>query len=164
VTVCAGTTKKDRPCTMPAAEGSDYCYLHDPDPAVAARRRRNASRAAAIGNSKFDSEIRSTRLLVRDIVEMTISNELHPLVRKRLTEMAQLLQVYARLAELELNAGERPRAGDMALPEGTAERVKQWAEGEGAKEREREDMVGELSAAMRAHWQDPTPLRKAMGG
>ena len=48
--VCAGTTKKDRPCTMPAARASDYCYLHDPDPAVAARRRRNASRAAAIGN------------------------------------------------------------------------------------------------------------------
>ncbi len=123
-TVCRGTTKKDRPCTMPVAGGSDYCYLHDPHPAVAARRKRNASRAAAIGNSKIDGEVRSTRLLVRNIVEMTISNELHPLVRKRLTEIAQLLQVYCRLAELELNAGERPRVGDVALPEGTQERIR----------------------------------------
>jgi hypothetical protein len=40
---------------------------------------------------------------------MAISNELHPLVRKRLTEIAQLLQVYCRLAELELALGGRPR-------------------------------------------------------
>jgi hypothetical protein len=79
---------------------------------------------------------------VRDIVEMTISNELHPLVRKRLTEIAQLLQVYCRLAELELNAGERPRAGDMALPEDTAEKAKEWAEGE----RQREEFMGRLRA------------------
>jgi hypothetical protein len=32
VAICVGKTKKDRSCTIPAAEGSDYCYLHDPDP------------------------------------------------------------------------------------------------------------------------------------
>jgi hypothetical protein len=162
--VCAGTTKKDRPCTMPAARASDYCYLHDPDPAVAARRKRNASHAATLGNSRIGAEIRSTRLLVRDIVEMTVSNELHPLVRKRLTEVVQLLQVYARLAELEINAGERPKAGDVALPEGTLERIREWAEGQETKEREKKELVSEISQAMSAHGHDPTPIREAMGG
>ena len=134
--VCAGTTKKDRPCTMPAARASDYCYLHDPDPAVAARRKRNASHAATLGNSRIGAEIRSTRLLVRDIVGMTVSNELHPLVRKRLTEVVQLLQVYCRLAELELAAGGRPRfsePGEYGLPEDTADKAKEWAEREGRR-------------------------------
>jgi hypothetical protein len=51
------------------------------------------------------------------------------LVRKRLTEIVKLLQVYARLAELEIAAGKKPKAGDVALPEGIPERVKGWAEG-----------------------------------
>ncbi len=161
---CAGTTRSGKRGTMPAAKGSQYCYLHDPDPAIAKRRRRNASRAATLGNSKIGAEIRSTRLLVRDLVEMTVANELDPLVRKRLTEVVQLLQTYARLAELEIASGERPRAGDVALPEDLPERVRGWAEGEGAKEQEREELVGELSRAMRAHGRDPTPIREAMGG
>jgi hypothetical protein len=143
---CAGTTKKGARCTMPAAKGSDWCYLHDPDPAVAKRRSRNASRAATHGNSKVGAEIRSTRQLVRDIVELTISGDLDPLIRKRLTEIAQLLQVYARLAELEIAAGERPRAGDVVLPDDTAERVKGWAEGEAEREKQREAFLGRLKA------------------
>ncbi len=161
---CAGTTRRGVVCTMPAAKGSEYCYLHDPDPVVAERRKRNASRAATLGNSRIGAEIRSTRLLVRDLVEMTVSNELHPLVRKRLTEVVQLLQTYARLAELELAAGEKPRSGDVSLPEDTPERIREWTEGEEAKVREREELVEELSAAMQAHGRDPTPIREVMGG
>ena len=132
--------------------------LHDPDPVVAKRRRRNASRAATLGNSRIGAEIRSTRLLVRDIVDMTVSNELHPLVRKRLTEVVQLLQVYCRLAELELAAGERPTPGAVALPHDTGEHIREWAEGEEAKVQEREELVGELSAAMQTHGRE-TPRR-----
>ena len=161
---CSGTTRKGSACTMPAASGSDYCYLHDPDPAVAQRRSRNASRAATLGNSRIGAEIRSTRLLVRDLVEMTVSNELHPTVRKRLTEIVQLLQTYARLAELELAAGEKPRSGDVSLHEDTPERVREWTEGEEATIQEREELVEELSAAMQAHGRDPTPIREVMGG
>jgi hypothetical protein len=161
---CVGTTKKGARCTMPPAKGSDYCYLHDPDPAVARRRKRNASRAATLGNSKVGAEIRSTRLLVRDIVELTITNELNPSVRKRLTEIVQLLQVYARLAELEIASGERPRAGDVALPEDVPERVREWAEGEEAKIGKKEGLAEELSRAMWAHGYDPMPMREAMGG
>src|SRR5215208_2551559 len=91
-------------------------------------RRRNASRAATLGNSKIGAELRSTRLLVRDIVELTITNELNPSVRKRLTEVVQLLQVYARLAELEIAVGERPKAGDVALTKDVGHRVQRSEE------------------------------------
>jgi len=162
--VCQGKKRDGHACTQPAAKGSDYCYLHDPDPAIAERRKRNASRAATLGNSRIGAEIRSTRLLVRELVEMTLSNELHPLVRKRLAEVVQLLQVYARLAELEINAGERPRKGDVALPEDTSGRIAGWAEGEEANVREREELANELSQAMRDHGHDPTPIREALEG
>jgi hypothetical protein len=64
----------------------------------------------------FGAKIKGVRLMVRDVVELTLTNELHPLVRKRLVEVDQLLQLYARLAELEIDFGKRPRAGDVALP------------------------------------------------
>jgi hypothetical protein len=155
---CAGTTKKGARCTMPAAKGSDWCYLHDPDPAVARRRSRNASRAATLGNSKIGAEIRSTRLLVRDIVERTITNELHPLVRKRLTEIVQLLQVYARLAELEIAAGERPTAGEVALPKNMGEHVRGWAQGEAERKKQREAFMGRLQAVEK----DPRAAQEGM--
>jgi type III secretion system FlhB-like substrate exporter len=164
MTVCSGTKRDGTPCTLPAARGSDYCYLHDPDPAVAQRRSRNASRAATLGNSRIGAEIRSTRLMVRELLELTLSNELHLQVRKRLTEVVQLLQVYCRLVELELTAGEKPALGDVSLPEDTKERITEWAADEEAKVRERKELVEELSQAMKDHGHDPTPIREMMGG
>jgi hypothetical protein len=102
--------------------------------------------------------------LVRDLVEMTISNELHPLVRKRLTEVVQLFYTYARLAELELAAREKPRAGNATLPEDTSERIWTWAEGEEEHIREREQLVGERSAAMRARGRDTQAVIALLGG
>ena len=130
----------------------------------ALRRKRNASRAATLGNSRIGAEIRSTRLLVRELLELTLSNELHLQVRKRLAEVIQLLQVYCRLSELELAAGEKPRPGDISLPEGTKERVTDWVEGEEVKEREREGLVEELSQAMKARGYDTQAVKAVMGG
>jgi len=65
---------------------------------------------------------------------------------------------------LACSAGEKPRAGDVALPEGTGQRAKEWAEGEMTKVRERKELAGQLSAAMQAHGHVPTPIREAMGG
>ena len=144
---CAGTTKKGDPCTMPAARGSDYCYLHDPDPAVAARRKRNASRAATLGNSKIDAEIRDVRLMAKELVQLTVSGELDVVVRKRLTEITQILQVYCRLAELELVAGGRPKfsaPGEYGMPEDTAGKARDWAEGEAVRERKKQEFMGTL--------------------
>src|SRR5215217_5252606 len=109
-------------------DGERWCYHHHPD--YAEERRRNASRAATLGNSKVGAEIRSTRLMVRELLEVTVSGDLDPAFRKRLAEVVQLVQSYCRLAELEIAAGERPRAGDVALPEDTVQKVKEWAEGE----------------------------------
>jgi hypothetical protein len=115
----------------------------------------------------FGAEIKGVRLMVRDVVELTLTNELHPLVRKRLVEVVevvQLLQLYARLAELEIDSGKRPRAGDVALPSDIGERVRDWAEGEEAKAREREELVGELSTVMKDRGYDPTLITEAIGG
>ena len=48
------------------------------------------------------------------------------------------------------------------MPEDIPERVKGWAEGEEAKARERDELVGEVSAAMEARGYDPTPIREAI--
>jgi hypothetical protein len=60
--------------------------------------------------------------------------------------------------------GRGPRAGEVALPEDTGQRVRQWAESEGKKTRAGKDLAKELGDAMRAHGHDPTPIREAMGG
>ena len=73
--------------------------------------------------------------------------------------MAQLLEVYARLAELEIAAGERPRPSGVALPGDIAERVKGWAEGEAEREKQREAFLGRLQAVGK----DPTAALEAMG-
>ena len=157
---CAGTTKMGARCTMPAAKGSDYCYLHDPDPAVARRRSRNASRAATLGNSKIGAEIRGTRLMVRELLEVTLSGDLDPAIRKRLAEVVQLVQSYCRLAELEIAVGERPKTGDVALPEDTVERAKERAEDQAEREKQREEFMGRLQAVGK----DPRAALKEMGG
>jgi len=71
--------------------------------------------------------------------------------------------VFWRLAELEITAEERPRAGDVGLPEDTGEHIREWAEGEQGKVLEREELARELSEAMQARRHDPRAV-KAMGG
>ena len=101
---------------------------------------------------------------MRDLLESSVSGDLDPVIRKRLAEVVQLVQSYCRLAELEIAAGEKPRAGDIALPEDTVENVKEWAEDEESKAREGKDLAEELGDAMQANGCDPTPIREAMGG
>src|SRR5215204_5560082 len=152
---------------MPDARGRRIPQMSDfLQVAAVAKRRRNASRAATLGNSKIGSEIRATRLLVRDLVETTVSGDLDPVVRKRLTEITQLIQSYCRLAELEVASGEAPRfpgKGYVALPEDTPEKAREWAEGEGAKVREREVLVGELTEAMQARGYDTGAVKAVVG-
>ena len=93
-------------------------------------------------------------------MEVTLSGDLDPVVRKRLAEVVQLVQSYCRLAELEIAAGEKPRAGDVALPEDTPERTKEWAVGESEREKEREAFMGRLQAV----GEDPKAVLEEMGG
>src|SRR5215212_844589 len=124
---------------MPDARGRRIPQMSDflQVAAVARRRSRNASRAATIGNSKVGAEIKGVRLMVRDLVETTVSGNLHPTVKKRLREVVGLLQVYSRLAELEIGSGEAPRfsgKGHVALREDTSQRAKECAEEEAERE------------------------------
>jgi hypothetical protein len=99
--------------------------------------------------------------MVRDLVETTVSGELDPVVRKRLTEITQLIQSYCRLAKLEVTSGEAPRfpgKGYVALPEDTAEKAKAWAEKEGEREKEREAFMGRLQSVEK----DPITTLEAM--
>ncbi len=73
---CAGTKRDGHPCAMPPAKGSEYCYLHDPDPAVAKRRSRNASRAATAKHSSVARELREIRDLILELLELTIADRL----------------------------------------------------------------------------------------
>ena len=145
--VCSGRKRDGEPCMANSMPGERWCYHHHPD--YAEERRRNASRAATLGNSKVGAEIKGVRLMVRDLVETTVSGELDPVVRKRLTEITQLIQSYCRLAELEVASGEAPRfpgKGYVALPEDTSERAREWAEGEAEREKQREAFMGRLKA------------------
>ena len=144
---CAGTTRAGKPCAAAPIPGERWCFNHHPDHAE--ERRRNASRAATIGNSKVGADIKGVRLTVRDLVETTVSGDLHPRVKKHLSDIVGLLQVYSRLAELEIGSGEAPRfpgRGYVALPEDTAEKAKEWAEGEAERERQQAAFMGKLQA------------------
>src|SRR5215218_7456981 len=125
---CAGTTRAGKLCAAAPIPGERWCFNHHPGHAE--ERRRNASRAATIGNSKVGAEIKGVRLMVRGLVETTFSGDLHPTVKKRLSEIVGLLQVYSRLAELEMATGDVPRFpgnGYVALLEDTPERAREWA-------------------------------------
>jgi hypothetical protein len=50
--------------------------------------------------------------------------------------------------------------GDVSLPEDTAEKTKEWAEGEAERERQREAFMGKLQAVGK----DPRAALKKMGG
>ena len=68
-----------------------------------------------------------------------------------------------RAAELEIAAGEWSKPANVALPKDVPERVRGWADGGGAQIGEREELVGEIWAAMSAKGRDPTPIREVFG-
>ena len=79
-------------------------------------------------------------------MEVTISGNLDPVIRKRLAEVVQLVQSYGRLAELEIAAGERPRTGEVALSNDTAKKSTERAEDEAEREEQREAFMERLRA------------------
>ena len=106
-------------CSTEAARIRSY---HDPNRAE--ERRRDASRVATtLGNSRIGAEIRSSGCPYATSWNSPSPATHDSLIRKRLTEIAQLLRVYARLAELA--AGERPKAGHVALTKDVGQRVQE---------------------------------------
>jgi hypothetical protein len=140
------------------------CYHHDP--ARAEERSRNASRAASAKHSSVAQELRDVRDLIWELLGLTIADRLPHRARKELQNVVQLLQCYLRAVELEMRAFEEPLRSDLdvALPEGTLERIREWAEGQETKEREKKELEEEISRAMSARGHHPTPIREAIGG
>ncbi len=92
----------------------------------------------------------------------TVSGDLHPTVKKRLSEVVGLLRVCSRLAELEIGSGEAPRfpgKGYVALPEDTSERAKEWVEDEVERQKQREAFLGKLQTV----GEDPRAALEGMG-
>ncbi len=158
--VCQGTRRDGTPCTTRVRPGEQWCYHHDP--ALAERRRRNASRAATAKHSSVAKELREVRELILELLGVLLSDNLPLRVRRELQSVVQLLQCYLRAAELEMRAAEEPLKSDLDVKGLKAEVLRRIEELE-EKEREKEELVDELSSAMRARGRDPTPIREAMG-
>ena len=76
-------------CTLPATQGSAFCWNHDPERTE--ERSRNASDVASLKHSRVGQEIRDVREMTKELILATVSNELHPKVRKELQSVVQLL-------------------------------------------------------------------------
>jgi hypothetical protein len=148
------------PCTASALVGERFCYNHHPD--YLEERRASASRAATAKHSSVGKELREVRELIWELLELITTDRLSLKVRKRLTEIVQLLQCYLRAAELEMRAAEEPLKSDpdvAGLKAQVLERIEELEE----REREREEKLSELVPAMEARGHDTGSLRAVMG-
>jgi hypothetical protein len=159
--VCQGTKRDGAPCTLPAMADSSWCWNHDP--ARAEERRRNASHAATAKHSSVGKELRDIREFMWELLELTITDRLPLTVRKRLTEIVQLLQCFLRAAELEMRAAEEPLKTDLdvaGLKAHVLERIEVLEE----QERERQELLAELVPAIESRGYDAGALKAVMGG
>jgi len=158
---CSGTKRNGNSCTTDALPGERWCYHHHPD--YAEERRRSASRAATVKHSSVGRKLREVRELVRDLLGVLLADELPARVRKELTNVVQLLQTYARLAELETRAGEEPLKGDLDV-KGLKAQVLGRIEALEERERERRELLDELAPMMEGRGYDPGDVRALLGG
>ena len=140
---------------------SSWCWNHDP--VRAEERRRNASHAATAKHSSVARELRKVRELIWELLNVLLSDRLSAGVRKRLTEVVQLLQCYLRAAELEMRAAEEPLRSDLDVAGLKAQVLGRIEELE-AREREREELLAELVSAMEGRGYDTGAVKAAMGG
>lgn len=159
--VCAGTRRDGQPCTTRVGSGELWCYHHDP--ALAERRKRNASRAATAKHSAIGKELREVRELILELLGVLLSDNLPPRVRKELQSVVQLLQCYLRAAELEMRAAEEPLKSDLDVAGLKAQVLARIEELE-AREGEKEEILTELVPAMEARGYDTEALKAVMGG
>jgi len=93
VPVCPGIKRDGTRCAVVVSGPNDYCYQHDP--ARAAERRRNASRAA---RSKPSREIAGIKAQLEDLADQVLSGELET---ARAAVANQLINTRLRAIELE---------------------------------------------------------------
>ena len=158
--VCGGTKRDGEPCTVSVPRGERYCYNHNPE--YAEERRASASRAASAKHSSVGKELREVRELIWELLGLTITDRLPLGVRKRLTEIVQLLQCYLRAAELEMRAAEEPLKTDLDV-KGLKAQVLERIEVLEEREREREELLAKLVPAMESRGYDTGAVKAVMG-
>jgi hypothetical protein len=141
--------------------GSEWCWNHDP--ARAEERRRNATRAATAKHSSIGKELREIRELIWELLSLLISGRLPISVRKRLTEIVQLLQCYLRAAELEMRVAAEPLRSDLDVA-GLKAQVLGRIEVLEEREREREEILSELVPAMESRGYETGAVKAMVGG
>jgi hypothetical protein len=157
--VCQGTKRDGTPCTANPIPGERYCYHHHPD--YAGARKQSATRAATLKHSSIGKELREIRELMWELLELIITDRLTLTVRKRLTEIVQLLQCYLRAAELEMRAAEVPLKSDLDVT-GLKAQVLERLEVLEEQERERQELLGEVTAMAEEHGLDAGALKAVM--
>ena len=158
--VCAGAKRNGEPCTLPATQGSAFCWNHDPTRAE--ERSRNASRAASAKHSSVAQELREIRQIIWEFLGVLISDRLPYNVRKELQSIVQLLQCYLRAAELEMREAERPLEANLDVAGLKAQVLERIATVE-EQEREREELLAGVTALAEEHGFDLGPLKALMG-
>ena len=159
--VCSGTKRDGQPCTLPAMAASSWCWNHDP--ARAEERSRNASRAATAKHSSVAKELREVRELIWELLNILLSDNLSPRVRKELQNVVQLLQCFLRAAELEMRVAEEFLRTDLDV-KGLKAQVLERIEVLEEKERERREILSVLIPAMEARGYATGDVKAVTGG
>ena len=102
------------------------------------------------------------RELIWELLELTINDRLSVVVRKRLTEIVQMLQCYLRAAELEMRATEEPLRSDLDVAVLKAQVLGRIEELE-ARERERKELLAEVLPLMEGRGYDAGDVKAKMG-
>jgi hypothetical protein len=135
----------------------------DNHPDHAEERRASASRAATAKHSSVGKELREVREFIWELLSLVISERLSLGVRKRLTEIVQLLECYLRAAELEMRVAEEPLKTDLDV-KGLKAQVQERIETLEERKREREQLLSELVPAMESRGYDTQAVKAVMGG
>ncbi len=158
---CSGTKRNGDPCTLPAMQGSSWCWNHDP--ARAEERRRNASHAAASKHSSVAKELRELRELMWELLNVLLSDQLPPRVKRELQNVVQLCQCFLRATELEVRAAQEPLKSDLDV-KGLRAQVLERIEVLEEQERERQELLSALVPIMESRGYDTGAVRAVMGG
>ena len=86
---CSATKANGERCTLPAKGSHGLCWTHAPE--NAAKRRRNASKAAT---AKADREVREIKAEIRDLIAMVREGGFEPAAANTINRLYQTLLQY----------------------------------------------------------------------
>lgn len=158
---CAGTTRKGSACTANTIPGERWCYHHHPD--YAEERKQSATHAATLKHSSIGKELREVRELILELLSVLLSDNMPLRVRRELQNIVQLLQCYLRSAELEMRAAEGPLKTDLDIA-GLKAQVLERIEILEEQERERQELLAEVTAMAEEHGLDAGAVKAVIGG